>query len=307
MKRSKLTLLAASLTLAFCGMASANDAPAKPPKPGTTEAHGAPDAHGEADAHGGGHDKPAEPPKSDKPAEKELPSKPYPKNPVPAKLTPTVEKSVGMPDKALAVAPKPEAAKPKEEKVADAIFDKPAPVKKHKPVVHADAGHEHAATDPALKQLVSDTVNADAHGQSADREPYRVQAKDNLDRVIKKTLPTTPFSNEILREAFIKANPQAFPEGRQQRLRAGQTLRIPDAAMLRLVVLGEVGGKADSHDEESHGASHEAPKAAPATAAPAVDTVPPLSVPRQPVAVASANMPAPAVSPEEKKKWIRFP
>lgn len=283
---SQHTLLAASLMLAFCGSAHANDAPAKPA----------------ADAHGGGHDKPAEPPKPEKPAEKELPSKPYPKNPVPAKLTPTLEKPVGNPEKTAAAAPKPEAVKPKEEKVADAIFDKPAPAKKHKPAAHAKSSPAHAAVDPSLKQLVSDTVNADAHGQSADREPYKVQAKDTLDSVIKKTLPTTPFSLEILREAFIKANPQVFPEGRSQRLRAGQSVRIPDAAMLRLVVLGEVGGKADSHASDSHGGMHEAPKAAPV-----LDSVPPLSIPRQPVAVASANMPAPAVSPEEKKKWIRFP
>lgn len=286
---SKQTLLAASLTLAFCGNAHANDAPAKP-------AAEAPKTE-----------------KSEKPPEKELPSKPYPKNPVPAKLTPTLEKPVGSLNAAAVVTPpKPEAAKPKEEHVAEAIFDKPVPAKKHKPAAHAKKDHAHVANDPSMKQLVSDTVAADAHGQSGDREPYKVQAKDTLDSVIKKTLPTTPFSSEILREAFMKTNPQVFPEGRPQRLRAGQTLRIPDAAMLRLVVLGEVSGKADSHADGNHGMAHDAPKAAPAaaaspTAVPAVDSVPPLSVPRQPVAVASANLPAPAVAPEEKKKWIRFP
>ena len=266
---SKQTLLAASLTLAFCGVVHANDAPAKP----------AADAHGAPDAHGGGHDKPAEPAKPEKPAEKELPSKPYPKNPVPAKLTPSEEKPVGSLNTVAAVTPKPEAAKPKEEKVAEAIFDKPAPAKKHKPAAHTKSTHAHAAVDPSMKQLVSDTVAADAHGQSGDREPYKVQAKDTLDSVIKKTLPTTPFSSEILREAFMKANPQVFPEGRPQRLRAGQMLRVPDAAMLRLVVLGEVTSKADSHAD-----AHDAPKAAPAVAAPnaapAVDSVPPLSVPQ---------------------------
>lgn len=300
---SQRTLLAVSLTLAFCGVAHGNDAPAKP-------------AAAAADAHGGGHDKPAEPPKPEKPAEKDLPSKPYPKNPASAKMTPSVEKPVGPLSTAAGVAPKPEAAKPKEEKVAESIFDKPAPAKKRKPAAHAKSGYGHAAVDPSMKQLVSDTVAADAHGQAGDREPYKVQAKDTLDSVIKKTLPTTPFSSEILREAFMKANPQVFPEGRPQRLRAGQSLRIPDAAMMRLVVLGEVSGKADSgkadsHTDDSHGNAQDAlkaaPKAAPATAAPSVDVMPPLSVPRQPVIVASANMPAPAVSPEEKKKWIHFP
>lgn len=285
---SKQTLLAASLMLAFSGSVYAEDAAAKPA----------------ADA------KAAEPSKADKPAEKELPSKPYPKNPVPVKLTPSLEKPVGSVNAAAAVTPKPEAAKPKEEKVAEAIFDKPAPVKKYKPAAPVKSSNSKAVVDPAMTQLVSDTVAADAHGQSGDREPYKVQAKDTLDSVIKKSLPTTPFSKEILREAFMKANPQVFPEGRPQRLRAGQMLRIPDAAMMRLVVLGEVSGKPDSNDSKP--GAKDAPKAAPATAASstaaaAADSVPPLSVPRQPVAVASANMPAPAVSPEEKKKWIRFP
>lgn len=295
MKLSKLTLLTASLMLAFSGTAQANDAPAKP----------AADAHGAPDAHGGGHDKPAEPAKPEKPAEKELPSKPYPKNPTPAKLTPGIEKPVGGAEKNAAAATKPEAAKPKEEKVVEAIFDKPAPAKKRKPI--ALAARNYAATEPAIKQLVSDTVSADAHGQSADRAPYVVQPKDTLDRVIKKTLPTTPFSIEILREAFVKANPQVFTGGLTQRLRAGLSLRIPDAAMLRLVVLGEVVGKTDSNVSDNRGGAQDTPKATPASAAPVLDSVPPLSVPRQPVAVASANMPVPAVTPEEKKKWIRFP
>jgi len=284
---SMQTLLAASLTLAFCGVVHAEDKPAAAAADATK----------------------AE--KSDKPAEKELPSKPYPKNPAPAKLTPSLEKPVGSVNAAAVVTPKPEAAKPKEEKVAEAIFDKPVPAKKRKPAAPAKSTHAHAAIEPSMKQLVSDTVAADAHGQSADREPYKVQTKDTLDSVIRKTLPTTPFSNGVLREAFMKANPQVFPEGRLQRLRTGQMLRIPDAAMLRLVVLGEVTGKADSSTDDSRGSAQDAPKAVPAaappTAAPAIDIAPPLSVPRQPVAVASANMPAPAVSPEEKKKWIRFP
>ncbi len=288
---SKQTLLAASLTLAFCGVVHAEDAPAKP-------------AAAAADA--------TKAEKSDKPPEKELPSKPYPKNPAPAKLTPSLEKPVGSLNAAAVVTTKPEAAVHKEEKVSEAIFDKPVSAKKRKPAAPAKSTHAHAAIDPSMKQLVSDTVTADAHGQSGEREPYKVQAKDTLDSVIKKTLPTTPFSSGVLREAFMKANPQVFPEGRPQRLRAGQMLRIPDAAMLRLVVLGEVTGKADSKPDDSRGSAQDTPKALPVTAAAsttvsAVDVAPPLSVPRQPVAVASASMPAPAVSPEEKKKWIRFP
>jgi hypothetical protein len=48
---------------------------------------------------------------------------------------------------------------------------------------------------------LNDTVKADAHGQSPEREPYGVQARDTMDRVIKKTFPTTPLSREVMREA----------------------------------------------------------------------------------------------------------
>jgi hypothetical protein len=34
---------------------------------------------------------------------------------------------------------------------------------------------------------------------------------------------------------------------------------------------------------------------------------PPIALPRQPVTVASSANPAPEVTSEEKKKWVRFP
>jgi Tfp pilus assembly protein FimV len=159
---------------------------------------------------------------------------------------------------------------------------------------------------------MSDAVKADAHGQSAEREPYKVQARDTLERVIKKTFPTTPFSNEILREAFMKANPQVFANGKSSRLRAGQSLNLPDAAMLRLIILGEVAAKpAAAHPAGAvHGATdagHEAPKATAAPATAAVEPAALIAVPRQAVVVASSAGQVPEVSAEEKKKWIRFP
>ena len=271
MKTPYRSLLLAALMLALAGHVAASEHKAEPAKEEKKD------------------DK-----KDEKPAEPELPSKPYPKDArrkvTPAAAAKPADKPAEKP------AEKPADKAPAAEKVAEKAVEKPvelaavapAPKKKPKPV----APRHEPAPDPALRAVFADAVAADAHGQSPQREPYVVKQGDTLDRVAKKTLPTTPFSPQVVREAFVKANPQAFPDGRPtQKLRAGTSMRIPDASIFRLVVLGEAG--ADDHG--SHG-MHGAPRAE----APAV-----LAVPPRPVL--SAAPPAGEVSAEEKKKWVRFP
>lgn len=316
MNHTHRSLLAISIALIFAHAAQANDAP----KP-AADAHGAP----AADAHGA----PAEAAKPAAPTEPSLPSKPYPKNAAPFKPKGAAEKPVA------AVTPPPVAEKAdaghdKHDKPADKVAaaepHHAAPAKKYNPAAHA-------AADPALHGVLNDTVKADAHGQSPEREPYVVQARDTLNRVIKKTFPTTPFSIEVMREAFMKANPQALAAGKSARLRPGSALRLPDAGIIRLVVLGEMAppvvsatantggsgyGNGNAHSVGlSQSGSHDAPKIiavpappAAALAAPAAmiePPAPPIALPRQAVTVASSANPAPEVTSEEKKKWVRFP
>lgn len=307
------SILALSIALLFCNAALAND----PPKPA------------DAAAEKAAADKAA----ADKAAESALPSKPYPKNAAPFKPKGAAEKPMAAvtppaPDKA-------DAGHDKHDKPADkAAAAEPhhaAPAKKHKPAAHAVNNHGHAAADPALHGVLNDTVKADAHGQSPEREPYVVQARDTMDRVIKKTFPTTPFSIEVMREAFMKANPQALAAGKSAKLRPGSVLRLPDAGIIRLVVLGEMAppmmtaaansggsGNGTAHSVGlSQSGSHDAPKIiavpAPPAAAPTAPAAmieppaPPIALPRQAVTVASSANPAPEVTSEEKKKWVRFP
>lgn len=307
------SILALSIALLFCNAALAND----PPKPA------------DAAAEKAAADKAA----ADKAAESALPSKPYPKNAAPFKPKGAAEKPMAAvtppaPDKA-------DAGHDKHDKPADkAATAEPhhaAPAKKHKPAAHAANNHGHAAADPALHGVLNDTVKADAHGQSPEREPYVVQARDTMDRVIKKTFPTTPFSIEVMREAFMKANPQALAAGKSAKLRPGSVLRLPDAGIIRLVVLGEMAppmmtaaansggsGNGTAHSVGlSQSGSHDAPKIiavpAPPAAAPTAPAAmieppaPPIALPRQAVTVASSANPAPEVTSEEKKKWVRFP
>ena len=66
---------------------------------------------------------------------------------------------------------------------------------------------------------------------------HTVAAGEGLDRVIQKTMADSPLKVELIRQAFIQLNPQAFPDGRAVRLRAGTVLQVPDAAQLLRSVL----------------------------------------------------------------------
>ena len=320
LQRSPLAII---LALAFANLAYANDPPKADAKPADAKA---------ADA------KPAAP------AEPELPSKPFPKVGVLPKPT---EKPA---DKPIAKAGEKPAEKPADkpsektaEKPAAKTADKPAadshdkpaelaavqpeaPVKpkKRKPAVkHASvsshaAGSAHGGAHSPLKDVAREVVSNNAHGQSADMEAYFVEANDTLDKIIKKTFPTTPFSDDVMREAFIKSNPQALADGKGQKLRPGQMLRVPDAAMFRLVVLGEVGPPAAAHGAHGAAGGHGSPTevakkdAAPVVApepslVPTPTKVETLAVPRQAVFVASSANPPAEVTSEEKKKWVRYP
>jgi Tfp pilus assembly protein FimV len=67
---------------------------------------------------------------------------------------------------------------------------------------------------------------------------YTVQRGDTLDRVIQKTMATSPLKIALLRQAFVDGNPHAFVSGNVSRLRAGAVLQVPDhAKLLRSIVL----------------------------------------------------------------------
>jgi Tfp pilus assembly protein FimV len=97
---------------------------------------------------------------------------------------------------------------------------------------------------------------------------YKPKAGETLDQVIAKTMPSSPLSMSILRQAFIDQNPQAIVAGKVPKLRKGATLNVPDHDLLLRGVLSSV-----------------TPVAAPAQA-----TLRPASS-----------------TPEERKRWVQFP
>jgi Tfp pilus assembly protein FimV len=57
---------------------------------------------------------------------------------------------------------------------------------------------------------------------------YNVVSGDTLDKVIRQTMGDSPFKIEVLRQAFIQQNPQAFTKGSPKFLMAGAVLKVPN-------------------------------------------------------------------------------
>lgn len=279
--------------------------------------------------------------KPEAPAEPDLPSKPYPKNASPKAFEPKREAKADAghdkaadksADKAADKGADKTAAKPVADKAADKHADKGGDKHGDKHAAdkqgdkHGDkAGDAHTVTvhktdtpprkvmkkarpaqakpsvpvDPAMAEVAREAASLKQNARSS--ASYVVQARDNLDSVIRKTLPSNLFANDVLRQAYLRANPGLVSTA-NVKLRAGQVLQIPDAATVRAVVMGEGGGY------EVKPALHStAPVVAPTIAPTANDLNPPIAIPRLPVDVASSHRPAPEVSAEEKKKWVRYP
>lgn len=255
---------------------------------------------------------------AEKPAEPELPSKPYPKNATPKAFAPKGElkkpEELGSKpaeklaekgaEKAEKGADKPadKGAEKPADKSAEKRADKPAEpvVVKHEPAHDKPASSRRrqaaapkAARDPALSAVAADVLDQGKAGGS-----YQLKAAESLDSVIRKTMPDSPFSMEVMRAAFLRANPQLLAGVKSVPLKSGTMLRLPGAEDLRQVVIGDAPQKkaVDLHTA--------APVVAPTMSASTTELNLPLAVPRQPV-----DMPVPAVeaAADDKRRWVRYP
>ena len=65
-------------------------------------------------------------------------------------------------------------------------------------------------------------------------QTYLVKPGDTLDKVISQTMGDSPLRIDLLRQAFVQQNPQAFVKGSSRVLLAGRTLVVPNHdALLR--------------------------------------------------------------------------
>jgi hypothetical protein len=83
----------------------------------------------------------------------------------------------------------------------------------------------------------------------AVRSTYIVESGDTLDKVIRKTMPDSPLRADILRNAFVQQNPQAFTKSPPRSLMAGAVLNVPnhDDLLRTYMVPGHVPGNSGLH------------------------------------------------------------
>ena len=98
------------------------------------------------------------------------------------------------------------------------------------------AGAESAPA--AASKAAAGPAHAADRSVPASTQTYMVQRGETLDKIIQKTMADSPLRVELLRQAFIQLNPQAFPGGQASRMRADQLLQVPDAMqMLRSLAM----------------------------------------------------------------------
>ena len=124
----------------------------------------------------------------------------------------------------------------------------------------ASSGHASPSAAPPEAESAAPTSTATRN--------YQPKPHETLDQVIEHTLAGSPLKIELLRQAFVAQNPQAFAPGKVPKLRKGVTLTVPDHDALLRLHLG-------------------------ARAAPPADAL-------QPVLARPSTV-------EERKRWVQFP
>tara|TARA_S200000501_G_scaffold378424_1_gene440935 strand:+ start:1505 stop:2494 length:990 start_codon:yes stop_codon:yes gene_type:complete len=114
-------------------------------------------------------------------------------------------------------------------------------------------GNDKAAS-PQVKQIVKDTVDNNSYGQKGNS--YVVQDGDNLDQIIRMTYPSTPFLNSIMREAFVKANPDILTSNDSYKIYKGQVLKFPSADLMRSVLMKDNVNSEEKIIKVNHSVNH---------------------------------------------------
>lgn len=102
---------------------------------------------------------------------------------------------------------------------------------------------DEAELDDALSRMVADLERQleDAAALAKEDEvapdgTYVVKKGDYLDKIINQTVGSSPLRRDILRRAFVRANPHAFMRSNPNWLLANKRLRVPEADDIKKVI-----------------------------------------------------------------------
>ena len=102
---------------------------------------------------------------------------------------------------------------------------------------------DEAELDDALSRMVADLERQLEEAAALAKEDevapdgtYVVKKGDYLDRIINQTVGSSPLRRNILRRAFVRANPHAFMRSNPNWLLANKRLRVPEADDVKKVI-----------------------------------------------------------------------
>ena len=107
----------------------------------------------------------------------------------------------------------------------------------------------HSAAQTKMAATTTPPVIAVAPATAGTPNPMRTyipRTGESLDQIISKTMPDSPLKIDLLRQAFVRANPQAFMayrggNAKPKGLPKGATLIVPDHNQLLKTVLSNAG------------------------------------------------------------------
>jgi len=107
--------------------------------------------------------------------------------------------------------------------------------------------------DSALKRLIKDLETAMLEANEGidvnEDGTYLVRKGDYLDKIIKQTVGNYPFKRDILRKAFVLANPKVFRRSNPNWMYANKKMRIPAVDDIKKVIFKDQSkGKSSSKD-----------------------------------------------------------
>jgi hypothetical protein len=123
----------------------------------------------------------------------------------------------------------------------------------------AEEAIDEAELDDALSRMVADLERqleeASALAKEDEVAPdgtYVVKKGDYLDKIINQTVGSSPLRRDILRRAFVRANPHAFMRSNPNWLLANMRLRVPEADDIKKVIFTDESRRASKQSESAN-------------------------------------------------------